>query len=760
MTTPRGTHKGPFLWLVCLVCLLLLAALRLSEKSWLDADFQSLLPGDQSDHWATVADENIADAYAAKLIWLVEGENHEDVNFFSKLIEHRLESAGYSEIGFQDQQTQKWETLTETLLIHRRGLINSKNTQLIQENPKQYFDENLRLLHSPLGATLSNWLQMDPTGLFPLYLNHIIPERPIFKNDIENQATSLLVFSVPAEKLTFNKLADLYAIYTELVNEASKQNLTLSATGAPLYTAYGVHSAKAEMSTLGMASLILLTSLLLINLRSLSALALTLICIISGVIAGVMVTLAMFQKIHVLTLVFGTSLIGISADYALHYLAHSRIQGWGPKEGLDQIFRALRLSVTSSVAAFSALLLLPFPGLQQIGLFMASGLAFSFMSICFLFPVYYKGLSRPFPLTGIWCKPQWFSRYNPIVLFVLVAVTSVLISKMPTADEVREFYYSPELLNKAQLKISSALSGTPDTRFLLVKAKNIEQLLILEENILRDLSKLKQAGAISSYVGVSEITPSIETQKHAADLLRSSKFTAAYRAYMQKIGLDATLQHRSIKYLQSHYEPLHIDALNLYSLPQGTGGFLGCDASVCASRVSLSGVNAITDLHNLVKKYPQARLVDKVEQINSLVKLYRKSVAAILLCTAALASFILMTLYGWRVSYSIIMPPITTCLLSLLIVGAIQGNINLINILALMLLAGISLDYGFFRAFTPPVSQAATSLAISLSAATSALAFGMLSFSATPIISSFGLTIAVGIVIAWLLSWVKLVLES
>ncbi|MBT4522693.1 MAG: MMPL family transporter, partial [Halieaceae bacterium] len=52
--------------------------------------------------------------------------------------------------------------------------------------------------------------------------------------------------------------------------------------------------------------------------------------------------------------------------------------------------------------------------------------------------------------------------------------------------------------------------------------------------------------------------------------------------------------------------------------------------------------------------------------------------------------------------------------------------------------------------------QATTALAISLSAATSILAFGLLGFSETPVISSFGQTIAVGLVFAWLFSWMRL----
>ena len=80
---------------------------------------------------------------------------------------------------------------------------------------------------------------------------------------------------------------------------------------------------------------------------------------------------------------------------------------------------------------------------------------------------------------------------------------------------------------------------------------------------------------------------------------------------------------------------------------------------------------------------------------------------------------------------------------------------TIINLLALLLIVGVSLDYAIFRAFTRSEDQPATSLAISLSAITSVLAFGMLGFSSTPLIAAFGQTIAIGLVFAYLLSWCR-----
>jgi predicted exporter len=48
--------------------------------------------------------------------------------------------------------------------------------------------------------------------------------------------------------------------------------------------------------------------------------------------------------------------------------------------------------------------------------------------------------------------------------------------------------------------------------------------------------------------------------------------------------------------------------------------------------------------------------------------------------------------------------------------------------------------------------SAHTWLAVSLSAATSLLAFGLLAASATPVLHHFGLTVAIGLSLVWLLT--------
>ena len=90
-------------------------------------------------------------------------------------------------------------------------------------------------------------------------------------------------------------------------------------------------------------------------------------------------------------------------------------------------------------------------------------------------------------------------------------------------------------------------------------------------------------------------------------------------------------------------------------------------------------------------------------------------------------------------------------------ITAISGTpLNLFNLLALILILGIGIDYSLFFAELKPTDnnhhRRSTLLAITLSALTTVLSFGLLALSATQAIHSFGITVLTGIIIAWLLA--------
>ena len=644
--------------------------------------------------------------------------------------------------------------LSDTLYPFRWGLLSESSALALRENPQGYFADFQRLLYSPLGIARLSSLEADPTGHFTDFMQTLAPARLVSEGDA-SLITRWTTLSLRPEQLGFSRLPQLYWVYQDLQQEAKAQGLSLSVSGVPLYSAFGVVSAQTEMSTIGLASLLLLIALLVWSLRSMMALMLTLTCVAAGVAGGFSVTVLLLGQLHILTLVFGATLIGISADYALHYLSHSRLPDWTASLALDKVFRSLLLGMASSVLAFSALVLLPFPGIRQIGLFMASGLFCSFLTVCLLFPGVFRRRASVRPLTGLFAISPAVFRLSPLVLIPLVLLGVIALSLLPSRDDIRRFYAAPLELETAQDRISQAAGYQPDSRYLLIRGDNTVQLLNRDSQTATALASLIEQDKLSGFFAVSRLLPAAIEQQESLALWQKTAALGYINAHLSSFGFTDQAVAATNKAINAAPAPATLELLQTLELPLGIGGFLGCDKGGCASWIRLWGINDEVALEQLAKSLGAVTLVDPIAIINADINRYRDAVAVMLLLAAGLAFVLLCVAAGAKAALRIMLVPVLASVLTLAVLGLTHGAYSLINLMGLLLVFGVGLDYGVFRVFTAHTEQPATSLAIALSAATSILAFGMLSFSSTPVISMFGETIALGLLFAYGLSWLE-----
>ena len=88
--------------------------------------------------------------------------------------------------------------------------------------------------------------------------------------------------------------------------------------------------------------------------------------------------------------------------------------------------------------------------------------------------------------------------------------------------------------------------------------------------------------------------------------------------------------------------------------------------------------------------------------------------------------------------------------LTVAILGWMGQPFQLFNVLALVLLLGIGVDYGIF--LLEHDGDPSAWLAVALGAASTWLSFGLLGLSATPALRAFGLTLLFGVLLVWMLA--------
>jgi predicted exporter len=115
------------------------------------------------------------------------------------------------------------------------------------------------------------------------------------------------------------------------------------------------------------------------------------------------------------------------------------------------------------------------------------------------------------------------------------------------------------------------------------------------------------------------------------------------------------------------------------------------------------------------------------------------------------AVFCLLFVRYRRSAWRVLAPTVVASAAAVALLGLAGQQLQLFHLLALMLLLGIGVDYGVFFQERAERREAAAWMAVSLSAASTLLSFGLLGLSKTPALQAFGLTMLLGTALVWLI---------
>jgi len=220
--------------------------------------------------------------------------------------------------------------------------------------------------------------------------------------------------------------------------------------GVPLHAEAAAVRASWEMNTIGWGSLLAVIALMWLAFRSARPVLLVSLSLLIGTAAAVAVTVLVFGKIHLLTLVFGASLVGVAEDYGIHYFACRQGRGdLSPHALMRYLLPGLVLALITSVLAYLALGIAPFPGLRQMAVFSAVGLAAAFATVACWFPWLDRG-ERPISRFGLriaeslanW--PRFHGSTRGWIFLALLAVFTVTgLQRLQVHDDLRSLQNSP-----------------------------------------------------------------------------------------------------------------------------------------------------------------------------------------------------------------------------------------------------------------------------------------------------------------------------
>lgn len=747
-------------WLVLVLVFLALLAKQWfwSTQSPIETNILKLLPKNQQNPVAEQAFETVSNNFSDKVVFVVSSLDDERMFAAARTLEHALADTGlFTEVSgeISNEQQQQWASY---YYQHRFQQLTVEQRQRLAQAPETQVQKVIQSIYNPFSGVTGNELANDPFLLFREYLGQLTQQSSTFSIDngfltTQYRQQKYLLINATLKESPYSLSAQqgvprIIELEQQITQQYQAQVLH---TGVLFYAQFGTQSAKSEISTIGLFSLLGVIVLVMGVFRSGMPLMLALLSISVGLMAALAVTTALFGQVHLFSLVFGASLIGVSIDYAFHYLTERLAAGqkWDSRKGLKHIFTAISMGLLTSLIGYMGMLIAPFPGLQQLALFSSIGLIAAYATVVAWYPILAQTATTTRRLPGNWLWHHWLTLWNKPQFKLAMPLLCVVIAIAPLTslhydDDIRQLQAMPESLKQQEEQINEITGLQSSQQMLVVTAANDEALMQRLESLQPTLDNWVNQGTIKSYQSLSQYIGSGARQSDDYQLI-NNLYTTQGENLTQALKLNAVPQlsesFSSVTVQEYLDQPASEPVRFLY---------VGKIEQQVAAIVILNTIDDAQIVKRYVSKYPDLSYLNKAEEISSLFGEYRVKVLELLAIALTVIGGLLIKRYGLKHATLILIPSLIACLMGLATASMLGSTLNLFNLLALILIIGIGIDYTLF--FAEKARSQSTLLAITLSALTTLLSFGLLSLSQTHAIHSFGITVLSGIFIAWLLS--------
>jgi predicted exporter len=614
------------------------------------------------------------------------------------------------------------------------------------------------LLGSSAGVLVRAMLPADPTGEMGQIVRRLGPGGgPDTRHGVwfsRDGRRALLVAQSRAPAFD----ADAQRRVVHAINEAYAA--TGPGTGRIVLSGPGVFAAsirdtvESEIWRLSVLGAALVLAILYAAYRSATMLGASFLPVATGLVVGVTAVALGFHKVHGITLGFGVTLIGEAIDYPTYLFMQAR-----PEERLDdalaRIGPTLKLAVLTTVFGALAMALSSFEGLAQLGVLTIAGVTAAGLTTRWILPILVP--VRP-ALRDAHAHRPWLDRIASAArglrgpaAALAVAALGLIAWKHDRLwdDDISSLTPVSESAKQLDRSLREAL-GAPSLRYLLVARGNSrETALQASESAAEWLRGAVRKGWLAGFDVPSTYLPSRRTQEARraalperdalATRLAAALADSPFRANGFAPFLDAVARARSDPLLEMR----DFDGTAL-SLKVGSLLFRNEDG--WNALATLRAVSAPAELAREASAHGD-EFIDLKDESNRLVNTYKNQalrfVAAGLACIVAL---LVAALGGALRAARVVAPTLAAVALDVAVLLLLGKKLSLFNLVALLLVVGVGLNYALFfaRRHADEGERRRTQRSLAVCAATTFSVFGCLTLSRIPVLHEIGVTVALG----------------
>lgn len=776
LNTLISRKKITFVWALYHIAIAaaFLISLIFTKGVKIDSDFYNMMPKGQESKAVKIAEQSVFENANNSVFMFASHKDFEKAkeaaeNAYNVLLQNRK----FASLSlYQDLSTSK--DVLDFIAGHKNLLLTEETRKQLSAagGADEYCEEVLVKLFGGFSFTDISNLEDDPFLLGEKGLENYLavisdsgtdlsPKDGVLASLYEDKWYVMIRGELTAEGSRLasgeNAVPDIYDACLPL----EKDGVEFVFFGTPFHSYKSSASASSEISVISTVSMLAVLVILLVVFKSGLPIVCSMLSILLSIGAAFCATHLFFGNMHVITLVFGTSLIGSSIDYSLHFFIN-----WKGNRSLSSgekirrhIFEGLILALISTEICYAVLFFAPFVLLKQMALFSFAGILSSFLTATGLFPVFKlpddKKRTIQFfdKVSALPCfnsgsrKIKIFKSAFPFLLFVICAFVLCFNCKnVKIENNISNLYKMEGRLKHDTIRAYKILNYNP-TSWLIVSGDSAEEVLQMEEKITETIP--------DRFVCTSRFIPSEKSQRESVEAVKNliPYFDSNLLSYYEEFGLgketgvNYKAQLESIKTEDFLTPESEIpDTLKSLLSKLWIGEIDGKYYSVILpSQVSDEGFYI-----ELADSDTSVFYENKVKDVSSSLD-HLTQLIAVMFAIAFIVIIILMKFfYTWKETVKIASIPFLSVLVILSVFSLLNLKIEFFCITGIILVFGLGLDYIIYRLENK--GNKLETFAIVLSFVTTAVSFGALALSSFVPVHVLGLAIFSGLTTAFVLA--------
>jgi uncharacterized protein len=579
-----------------------------------------------------------------------------------------------------------------------------------------------RNIVSPAGMISASFIRKDPFGLTFRALEKLNTLNPdenfevidghIFTTDKKN----LIFFIEPSGSA--NESADNSSLIKKMdsiideLNEQSDHEVYGEYYGGLPIAVGSAARIKADVVLSSILAFFLVFFILFFYFRKISVIPLIFLPALFGGLSAIAAAYFFRGTISAISLGVTSVLLGISIDYSIHIISHA-LKSETVEQAIKDVSLPMVISSTTTVAAFSCLMFLDSPILNDLGLLGAVSIFAAALFSLTVLPhlIFFVKKRYPSIKTEPDCneknfKQKTFFKYRFIIPLLLVVTGIALIFSKETGfeEDLNKINHVSPKLEQAMNNIDDINNVSGKTIYLIFKGDSLDRAINIRERVDSEIEALITSGKVKAITDISGLIYSQNFQHEKIlkwhsfwDEERKGEVKRLLLEKGEKYGFKEETFSQFFQLIERSYNPVEPEKLTDFAAEMFKDWFILDENEAMVASLIKIGDNDSSEIYETFKEIEGVTVFDRGYLVSSFINRLRFDFENLLLYSFFVVLFILIFLTG-RIELGIaaIIPVIISWIWTIGIMGVAGIKFNIVNVIIVTFIFGLGIDYVVF----------------------------------------------------------------